>query len=334
MEQIYGKLAHDVLPDVLRHLRILLESGRLAVWSDAKQGVLVVRDGRPVHAACRYPDGSAAQGFEALAMMLRWPSGHYSFRDESVDGDIEADRRDPTAAQDADRFVLPGESRNGSDSLRGDTEQVLAHARSLFGSGTSVESDEGSEGSDRTESGDVTEVGSADPGLAESDFDDPDFDDLALHDTALDNPVLHRTDMIDPTSTLTVSRGALELWLRLDGTVPLEALRTEMGEAMPRMRVWAHELQREGLARAVPEPVYGRDFVARLVSIVNEIMGPMGEIVVEDALEAHGVDPAAVPDGRVDALVDELAGQLQRSDWQLKLRARVARLRVEVGPHA
>lgn len=296
MPEVHGKLARDVLPEVLRHFGFLLESGRLEVWSGTSRGVVIVRDGRPVHAACRGPDGATVQGVEALAIMLDWPAGEYVFAElredpgESPHAGIgsngSAHGSEHALAHGSERAHTNGSGAIHAPSLAGDTEDILERARSV-------------------QRGRVVVRGGT-------------------------PRVLRRVSVEDPGGVVTLSRGALDLWWRIDGATPLAALAQDMGRGGDELRTWAAELRHAGLVESATEPVYGPEFVAGVIEIVNEIMGPMGEIVVEDGLHELGLDPAAIPDDRVDSLVTSLAYQLQRSDWQMKLRARVTRLRTEM----
>lgn len=74
------------------------------------------------------------------------------------------------------------------------------------------------------------------------------------------------------------------------------------------------------------EATIGGEFVRDLTRLVIDIMGPMGEIVVEDALYDLGLDPGSLPRSALAELLDELAAQFRRDDWQQEFRRGAERL--------
>lgn len=109
---------------------------------------------------------------------------------------------------------------------------------------------------------------------------------------------------------------ALQLLRHLDGETPLAEVAAKAGLTLTDALQAADELFRQGLispvgARAVPER-----FMRELTRLMVDLMGPMGEIVVEDALYDLGVGAGTLPVTRVGELLRELRAQLKRTDWQ------------------
>ena len=306
MQEVRGQLGKGIVSDVLRHVAFLRDTGRLVLLSDTRRGLIAIRSGRPVHAACRRSDGSPAHGLEALAALLGWESGTYRFEPRDA-LELGTDERPSQALQ-------PGET------LAGDVEELLEAAqarRARNGSAHGV----------RT----VVAHGSTaldDPG------DPPSAEDVFLFPAsppAAIGPqtVLSRQEVVTQGDDVAVPRGALSLWLRLDGTTSLEQHADGIGVDVERTATWGARLVYEGLAYVEPEPVVAPEFVQRLSEELIEIMGPMGEILVEESVEDLRLDPDDLPVARIPELIDALAGQLQRSDWQMRLRGRAARLQAE-----
>ncbi len=144
--------------------------------------------------------------------------------------------------------------------------------------------------------------------------------------------VLERLDLQASDGRVVLSRGALALWLRIDGETRLDTWSAVLGAELGRVVAWSEKLLSEQMAAITPEPLLDPSFVPRLTAELIEIMGPMGEILVDEALTDLGLDPAELPEERLPVLIDTLAAQLHRSDWQMKLRARATRLRAEMDP--
>lgn len=316
MEDVRGQLVAGALPEVLRHIAFLRESGRLHVTSDAGQGAVVMRDGRPVHAHCRRRDGSRADGMEAVATMLRWSDGHYAFGRSGDDG----------------------EAGNGEGPVRnlvGDTETILAEARSRVGHkngrlghaspGTAATASARATVEPPPPIDPATRWQPPTPAAAAAPVDPGFREEPRIRRSAVLVPVVSA----EADVRVTVSHVALDLWRRLDGQASLTELAVRSGVQLDAVRRRAEELVAVGLARPAPQAMYGRAFVVGLIGAMNEIMGPMGEILVEEALLEQELDPRSIPQDRIEDLTTSLTRQLRRSDWQMKLRARVARLRAD-----
>ena len=364
MEEVRGQLAVGILPDVLRHVSFLRESGRVEVRSEALHGWIDLSDGRPVHAAIRRSDGSQVHGLEALAAMLDWPHGTYAFemrpteRIPAVEGHAASDgspRREPPASGALDRRrgagVAAGDSMqtgprrilgpvdgasadaapaNATRTLTGSIEAVLEAARALGGRRNGSHAD-----ASPTRARVDPAPAAADPSSAAGGLDHHSGSHESEGAAAPREPrirsasVLLRAPNVPPGREVRVSYAALELWRHLDGNASLATLAERLAEDVQSVRARADELLLAGIARVAPQPMYGTAFVGGLIEALNEIMGPMGEILVEDALIDHDLDPRGIPQDRIDDLTTTLTKQLRRSDWQLKLRARVARLRAD-----
>ena len=327
--------------------------------SGSHYGWIELRDGQPVHAVCRRSDAEQTQGLEALATMLAWRQGSYLFEMHEA---VPADRE---VARDQDRIPDPGANGSaralasvadvhGASSLHGmsgrtlvgSTEAVLEAAQVWGARRNGVHAkdppDPARPGGDPS----VTEplaaerasgwpdVVSPPRGAADSAARtaSPSADEIASPPDAprirAASTLLRASGVADDAPVI-VTHGALEVWRRLDGVATLADLAASLGQHIDAVRSRADELLVAGIARVAPQPIYGQAFVADLVGALNEIMGPMGEILVEDALFDLHLDPRAIPRDRIDDLTTALARQLHRSDWQLKLRARVARLVAE-----
>ena len=396
MHEVHGQLALGILPDVLRHVAFLRESGRVDVQSEPLHGWIELRDGRPVHAVCRRLDGGEILGMEALAAMLAWRHGSYAFEAHP------ATRCDPPSSDQFADLPLPSGANgangsNGGNGLDGSLAHLFeepgasspngGYGRTLAGSLEGVLEAAQALGSRRNGAHPEVVSDVEGPVVQPSGLEGADFSRQTPADAALDRPasawpaaarpavaprnrgehgvaaspgedgrsdasagplgaaapsgvppaaprirgasMLLRAPGVPVETAVHVTHGALELWRHLDGESTLAELATSLGQDVDAIRSRADELLMVGIARVAPQPIYGQTFVADLVGALNEIMGPMGEILVEDALFEHGLDPRAIPRDRIDDLTTALARQLRRSDWQLKLRARVARLLAE-----
>jgi len=132
-------------------------------------------------------------------------------------------------------------------------------------------------------------------------------------------------------STVAVSLPALRLWRHLDGTSSVRDIAREAGASLDRAVEAAAELMRQGLVDFATVPMVDASFVDALARAAVDIIGPVGQIVVEDALYDLGLSEDAIAESAVDELILELAAQFRRSEWQLDFLRRAERLRQRYG---
>lgn len=124
-----------------------------------------------------------------------------------------------------------------------------------------------------------------------------------------------------------LSLGALHLWRYLDGTSSLRELAARSGVAISAIVAGAAELLDQGLVEfaslAVADPRFARELAREAV----DLLGPVGSIVVEDALIELGVSEAALPVGLVDELVTEVARAFPGGERRFEFSRRVDQLR-------
>lgn len=106
---------------------------------------------------------------------------------------------------------------------------------------------------------------------------------------------------------LLLSLSALHLWRRLDGVSSLSQLAAAGGRPVDELVAAAHELVEHQLADFVSLQVADPRFARELVREAIDLLGPVGEVVVEDAFFALGLSPDSLPVGQVDELFEELA---------------------------
>jgi hypothetical protein len=114
---------------------------------------------------------------------------------------------------------------------------------------------------------------------------------------------------------VSVSIRAVQLLPQLDGLRTLGEIAHATRIPVPEILLAANELHRQELTdhRAI---TIAADFTTSLKELVVNIMGPMGEIVVEDALYDLGVSSQAVPQRVIPALLRGLENEMQHRRWR------------------
>ena len=112
-----------------------------------------------------------------------------------------------------------------------------------------------------------------------------------------------------------LSLGALHLWRKLDGASSLAQLAAASGRDVSELVAAAHELLDHDLASYVSLRVADPRFVQELRREAVDLLGPVGEVVIDDAFVELGLVAESLP---VSA-VEELYAELGRSfPWRLR----------------
>lgn len=124
-----------------------------------------------------------------------------------------------------------------------------------------------------------------------------------------------RTQRDHITDHVVVSIAALQLMQHLDGVNTLADVARLTGMPLASVLGAAQELHQQGLVllnTTRVDPGFLRDLTGLLVDLV----GPMGEIILEDTLLDLGFDKTNVPARAIGELLTELKGQLRREAWR------------------
>lgn len=131
--------------------------------------------------------------------------------------------------------------------------------------------------------------------------------------------------------TVPVSLRALHVWRSLDGARSLRDVARLCRLPLQAVLEGAGELLEHKLVEPANVPLVAEGFVDELTRETVDILGPVGEVVVEDALWELGLSWDALAVSSVDELIDELAAQFRRSEWQRDFLQRAERLRQRYG---
>ena len=82
----------------------------------------------------------------------------------------------------------------------------------------------------------------------------------------------------------------------------------------------------QNLADIAASPVISTEFVREMTQLVIDIMGPMGEIVVDDAVYDLGLEQNAIPESSLNELLTEIKAQFKRDDWRREFEIQIRRL--------
>ena len=127
-------------------------------------------------------------------------------------------------------------------------------------------------------------------------------------------------------STVSLSLRAVLLLRHLDSKTTLFELADRMAVDMSEVLTTAGELVTLNLASVAASPVISTDFVREMTQLVIDIMGPMGEIVVDDAVYDLGLEQNAIPESSLSELLTEIKAQFKRDDWRREFEVQIRRL--------
>lgn len=311
MTTLHGRIEEGVVANVLQYLSLGQATGCLLLrHPDRLHGSIYVREGRIV-----FVDARPLYDVAALGALLRWSEGRFTFRpgvaaprvtlDRTTDALLleAAHRADETGAPDADAEDL-------------DADAVLrvlsATQRTAAGMGAPYPAA-------RTPL-QGAHVGTNGAALGTNG---------AAHGTnGAARARSHAHGHGGPTEdTVALSLAALHLWRRLDGTTSLREHASRIGRPVTEVVEAGSELVRAGLAEFAATTVADPRFARELAREAVDLLGPVGEIVVEDALFDLGLAADALP---VTA-VDELIREIERGFPDLRVRreflSRAAELR-------
>ena len=138
--------------------------------------------------------------------------------------------------------------------------------------------------------------------------------------------LLRRREFGDQVGAIQIPANAIPLLAAMDGERPLGVLAQKLGLTGPAIVAVAQELLRLGLAEAeTPRPRVPEAFATELLQLTVRIVGPVGEIIVEDALDDLNLNPQALSPDVVPILLREVNNQLkndqQRQAFQTASRA-------------
>lgn len=132
-------------------------------------------------------------------------------------------------------------------------------------------------------------------------------------------------------STVSLSLAALHVWRALDGDHSLMEIASAADLPVTVVVAGATELMQREVAEYAVVPMVDPAFIDGLVREAVDIIGPVAEVLVEEAFYDLGLSEEALAVSAVDELIMELASQFRRSDWQLEFLRRAERLRQVYG---
>jgi len=327
MTTLHGRIDEGVLANLLQYLTLGQASGCLVlVHSERRQGQVYLDRGRVVCV-----DALPYHDLTALTALLRWRDGRFSFRpevraprnslnrstdsllleassraDETPEDPSPASELDPDAVLVPTRLNAPQVGRGGSQRpTAGRGGGVDPRASSTGGPAQSG----GRNGlANGRLNGAASANGSAGPN----------------GDGVRELPTRHHRP---ETETVELSLAALHLWRRLDGEKSLRQLADALGWPLPEAAEAGRELLAAELAEFQSVAVADARFARELMREAIDLLGPVGEIVVEDALYDLGLSADAIPVSAVDDLIQELCLAFQDAKTEGEFLRRAKELR-------
>ena len=291
MTSLSGRLGPGALADLLQYLALTRASGCLLLrHPQRRQAYVYLEEGRVVAV-----DARPLYDVAALSELLAWRDGRFAFR-----SGVPAPRRTLDLPTDA---LLLEATRRADEAEPGavDPDAVLAPA-----------------------SGEPEQRPAAGGVLARGAGDDGPFGPVRVLGEVGDAHAFGRPAAPESVS---LSLAALHLWRRLDGASSLRQLAAASGRPLAEVVAAGAELLERGLARYASVAVADPRFAQELAREAVDLLGPVGEIVVEDALYELGLTADAVPVGRVDELVAAIESAFGDGPARQEFARRAAALR-------
>lgn len=273
MTTLSGRLGEGVLANLIQYFSLAMADGCLVVRHPKRlQGNIYFEQGRIVFIEAR-----PLYDLAALSALLLWREGTFGFR-----AGVKAPRNTLTSSTETLLLQAAQLGDEGSGGARRELQADSVLSVVGFGQGAGA-------GSVRL-GGRLTPPPLGRPGS-----------ELRLQ--------THNAPMAEVGDHVTVelSLTALHLWRKLDGQSSLRELAAKLSRPVAEVVAAGEELLAASLAEYTSVAVADERFVRELMREAVDLLGPVGEIVVEDALYDLGLSADALP---VDS-VDELMAQLR-----------------------
>ncbi|HET8986493.1 MAG TPA: DUF4388 domain-containing protein [Trueperaceae bacterium] len=332
MTTLHGRLEEGVLANLLQYLALSQASGCLLLrHPQSRQGSIYLERGKIV-----FVEAKPSYDIAALAALLRWREGQFSFRPGVRSPRITLERSTAMLLLEASHLAdEANEERAAGPQIDADT--VLS---ALAERPTVRQHDEGpgpGPGQVRGERGQSGRGGQrAEPYAvllpsSKSVSDGQSVPGASSGGTAavgatrgvLPKPSNQATN----DETVALSLSALLLYRRLDGHLSLRHHATELNREADEMVRAGRELLEARLAEYVTLVVADPRFVVELAREAVDLLGPVGEIVVEDALYDMGLSGDTLPVNSVDELIRELSSAFKNAFTRADFLRRVTELR-------
>ncbi len=289
MTTLSGRLGEGVLANLIQYLSLSHADGCLIVRHPKRlQGNLYFERGRIVFIEAR-----PLYDLAALSALLLWTEGTFGFR-----GGVKAPRNTLTASTESLLLQAAHSADESPGALKRELQADSVLSVAGLGAGGNGQGFRrgpppvgrpGSQMRLASQAGVASDAGGAAPvsapGRAFEDLTDPGTEQI----------------------TVELSLTALHLWRKLDGHRSLRELAESMRRPVTEVIRAGAELLDAALAEYTSVAVADERFVRELMREAVDLLGPVGEIVVEDALYDLGLSADALP---VEA-VGELLAQLR-----------------------
>jgi hypothetical protein len=130
---------------------------------------------------------------------------------------------------------------------------------------------------------------------------------------------------IPANAKFTLSVRAIQLLRNIDGKSKLIEVAERMSLSFNEICSAANELLGQKLSDVALSPMVNPDFIAEMGQVVIAILGPLGEVVVEDAIYDLGLEPHAIPESSLNELITEVKAQFKRDDWKREFENQIRR---------
>ncbi len=293
MTSLSGRLGPGALADLLQYLALSRASGCLLLrHPQQRQAYVYLEAGRVV-----FVDARPLYDVAALSELLGWQDGRFAFR-----AGVPAPRRTLELPMEA---LLLEATRRTDEPISGavdpDSVLVAASGEPAAPRGSPLASPLAGDAAGESPFGPVRVLGEVGEAQAAS--------------------------RVGAPESVSLSLAALHLWRRLDGASSLRQLAEASGRPLAEVVAAGAELLECGLARFESVAVADPRFPQELAREAVDLLGPMGAIVVEDALYELGLSADAVPVGRVGDLVAAIESAFADDAARQEFARRAAELR-------
>ncbi|MEJ5359404.1 MAG: helix-turn-helix domain-containing protein [Desulfobacterales bacterium] len=148
-----------------------------------------------------------------------------------------------------------------------------------------------------------------------------------------DDSVYRRTTNFSESDVKLLSGAALRVLLEIDGKRTLAEIGRRLGMQLDEVAKAIKELEKQELA-ALFEPQVPLELLRRIQGLMVKILGPLGEFVLIEKIEAMGHAVEDFPVRLFPALTDDLCSEIKNPETAHAFRRRMAELMQALNPSA